>query len=242
MSLKYTPYSYSKIETYMSCPYKFKLNYIDKISVFTENKALEKGSRIHEIIEFFEPSAYWKMKPFDYKLLDESEQKECEEIALTFCKSELGKKYLNHRGVIGHEIKMGLDKKLQPCNYFSEDAILRGKIDFTIKDGNKILVVDWKSGKVKEQAYMSNDQVMLYAIWAFNMFSDIDEVQADYVYVEHNELHSFNFKRENYKNFSQNYAQKIKKIETDEVFKKVPQRLCSYCDYFKQNYCNGKED
>ena len=50
---------------------------------------------------------------------------------------------------------MGLDKKLQPCNYFSEDAILRGKIDFTIKDGNKILVVDWKSGKVKEQACRS---------------------------------------------------------------------------------------
>lgn len=239
--LKYSPYSYSKIESFMHCPHKFKLNYIDKISVFSQNKALEKGSRVHEIIEFFEPAKYWKMKSFDYKLLDEEEQKATEKLGVDFCNSEMGKKYLMHPGALGHEIKMGLDTRLNPCNYFDDNAMLRGKIDFTIKDGNRLIVVDWKTGKVKTQENMSNDQVLLYAIWGFNMFSDVDEIQADYVYVEHNDYYSFTFKREDYKNFTKNYATKIKKIETEQEFRKNVGRLCDWCDYKKQNICDGKE-
>lgn len=239
--LKFSPYSYSKIDTFMQCPNKFKLNYIDKISVFNTNKALEKGTRVHEIIEFFEPTSYWKLGKFEYSLLEESEQLLVEQIGIDFCNSELGKKYLMHSGALGHELKIGLDTRLQICNYFDDKAMLRGKIDFAIKDGNKLIVVDWKTGKVKEQAYMSNDQVLLYAIWAFNMFPDVIEVQADYVYVEHNDFYSFNFKRDDYKNFTRNYASKIKAIETEEMFNKKTGPLCAYCDYFKQNYCTGKE-
>jgi len=233
--LKYTPYSYSKLSTF-DCPYKFKLNYIDKIKVFTENKALEKGTRIHQIIELYNP--YSKTLPlFEYKLLDENEQKECEQLALDFIDSELGQSYLLNDGAIGHEIEFGLTTKLLPCNYYNKNAMLRGKIDFFIKEGNVGTVVDWKSGKVKDQAYMSNDQVILYAIWVFNTFADIDTVKADYVYVEHGERHRFEFSRNNYNNYSQLYAQKIKKIESETEFNKNPTRLCDWCDY-KGKHCN----
>jgi RecB family exonuclease len=237
--LKFAPYSYSKIDTFIQCPRKFKLNYIDKINLFSENKALEKGSRVHQIIELFEPTKYWKMPTFDYKLLDENEQKEAEKIALDFISSEMGKSYIMHPGMLGHEIHMGLDKKLQPCNYYSSDAMLRGKIDYFMKYNKTAHVVDWKTGKVKDQRYMTNDQVMLYGIWCFNMFPDIDEVIADYVYVEHNEKHSFTFSRENYKNYTQNYASKIKAIETESEHPMNVGPLCNWCDYKKQGYCSG---
>jgi ATP-dependent exoDNAse (exonuclease V) beta subunit len=238
--LKFTPYSYSKIDCFIQCPAKFKFKYIDKINLFTENKALEKGSRVHEIIEFYQPTKWWKMPSFNYKLLDETEQKEAEKIAIDFVESEFGKFYLLHPGAIGHEIHVGMDRKLQPCNYYAENVMILGKIDFLIKDGRTMYIVDWKTGKVKDQAYMSNDQLMLYSIWVFNMFSDIDEVIADYVYVEHGEKHSFTFKRENYKNFSKNYANKLKNIETEESFPMKTGPLCNWCDYKKQDYCSGK--
>jgi CRISPR/Cas system-associated exonuclease Cas4 (RecB family) len=237
--MKYSPYSYSKISSFYSCPFKFKLSYVDGIWLKSENKALEKGVRVHEIIEHWTP----KMKnlpSFNYVLLDSKEsQKEVEGIALNFCNSDLGQRYLMNPGVIGHEIHMGLDKRLNPCNYHLNSSMLRGKIDFLIKDKNKLIVVDWKTGKVPNQMYMSNDQVMLYAIWGFNMFSDVDTIVADYVYVEHNDTYSFTFTRDNYKNYTKNYANKLKGIETEEIFPKKTGPLCNYCDYKKNNYCEG---
>lgn len=235
--MRFSPYSYSKIDTFFMCPHKFKLSYIDNIWLSSENIALEKGSRVHEIIEFWRPKHY-KLPSFEYKLMSEPAQKECEQLALDFCNSELGQSYLLHPGVIGHEIHMGLSKSLEPCNYYDCYAMLRGKIDFLIKDGNKLIVVDWKTGKVKDQRYMTNDQVMLYAIWGFNTFKDVDEIIAEYVYVEHNEKHTFTFSRDNYKNYTQNYAKKLKAIETEQEFAKKPQRLCDWCDYYKQGYCD----
>ena len=239
--LKFSPYSYSKISSFEQCPTKFKFQYIDKINLFQQSKALEKGTRVHEIIELYEPTFYWKMKDFDYKLLSENEQKECEDLAVKFCKSDLGNKYLMHPGMLGHEMHVGLDTKLQPCNYYDKSAMLRGKIDFLIKDGKTLWVVDWKTGKVTDQRYMSNEQVMLYAIWGFNMFPDVDVIKADYVYVEHDDTYSFEFKRDNYKNFTKNYATKLKTIETEKEFPMKVGPLCNYCDYYHQDYCKGLE-
>ena len=42
--MKFIPYSYSKIASFKQCPYKFKLQYIDKVEIpFETNIALEKG-------------------------------------------------------------------------------------------------------------------------------------------------------------------------------------------------------
>jgi putative RecB family exonuclease len=238
--MKFSPYSYSKIDSFKHCPHKFKLSYIDKIKVFTTNEALEKGSRVHQIIELWVPNQK-ELPAFNYVLLSEEKQQEAENIALKFIQSEMGQSYLLHPGAIGHEIHMGLDTKLSPSNYHNPNTMLRGKIDFLIKDGRTLIVVDWKTGKVKSQEYQTNDQVMLYSIWAFNMFSDIDTVIADYVYVEHNEINTFRFERQYYKNYTRSYANHIKAIETETVFPKSVGRLCDWCDYKKQGICDAKE-
>ena len=48
---KYSPYSYSKMSTYSSCPLKFKFNYIDRLRIDKKVKALEKGSFFHHLCE-----------------------------------------------------------------------------------------------------------------------------------------------------------------------------------------------
>lgn len=236
--MKFSPYSYSKLSTYKSCPYKFKLNYIDNLRLKTENKALEKGTRIHQIIELYQYNKPEVIPPFDYEILDEDDQQEAEQIAIEFCKSELGKSFLHHDGMLGHEIEFGLTKKFKPINYNHADAMLRGKIDFLAKEGNKAIVADWKSGKVREQRYMNSDQTMLYGIWCFNMFGDIDEVEAHYVYVEHNTVSTFVFKREHYNNYVKAYANKVFEVETAVEYPKITGKLCEYCDYFKQGHCD----
>ena len=46
-----TVYSYSRVNTYHTCPYKYKLQYIDKIKLEEEGIEAFMGSRVHETLE-----------------------------------------------------------------------------------------------------------------------------------------------------------------------------------------------
>ena len=235
--MKFSPYSYSKISTFKACPFKFKLNYIEGLRLKSESVALEKGTRIHQIIEMYQYNKPSVLPTFDYKVLNKEQQEDAEEIAIKFCSSDMGMSFLHHDYILGHEVEFGMDKKFNPVNYNSNDAMLRGKIDFLAKEKRKAIVVDWKSGKVRDQRYMSNEQTMLYAVWCFNMFDDIDEVESHYVYVEHDTITTFLFKREYFNNYTKLYATHVFNIETTNEQPKIVGPLCNYCDYMKQGYC-----
>lgn len=58
-------YSYSKIDTYKSCPFKYKLQYVDKNYVFVGSIATEFGTAIHETEEAV-GKCFLENKPIDY--------------------------------------------------------------------------------------------------------------------------------------------------------------------------------
>lgn len=52
-------FSFSKLETYLNCPYQFKLNYVDKIKVDNYNThALLLGVTLHKVLEKFFAEEY----------------------------------------------------------------------------------------------------------------------------------------------------------------------------------------
>jgi ATP-dependent exoDNAse (exonuclease V) beta subunit len=236
--MKFAPYSYSRIESF-NCPQKFKLSYIDKIKIPSTHDALEKGTRIHQILEFYDDYKKTNILPeFEYDLIKTDERKkEIEDIALNFMISELGLKYFEEQESIGDEIEFGLDKKLNPVPYNSPLAVMRGKIDKIIKSNNHYTIIDWKSGKFPDERWHSNDQAMMYALWFFRKYKEVDEITATYVYVEHNKEHVYKFKREYIQNYATSYSKKITKIETCEDFYKNETKLCDYCDFRKSGYC-----
>ena len=46
------PFSYSRINTYKSCPQRYKINYIDKVYKNSESIEAFMGKRVHEVIEW----------------------------------------------------------------------------------------------------------------------------------------------------------------------------------------------
>ena len=44
-------YSYSKLECYKGCAFKYKLKYVDKLNFFAQNIATELGTCVHSIEE-----------------------------------------------------------------------------------------------------------------------------------------------------------------------------------------------
>jgi len=184
--------------------------------------ALLKGGAVHHILEHFpEPSSH-KLAPKYQHIVD------------AFALTKLGAKYLNQTSTREHSF--GILKDLTPTKYGDKKAIFRGSIDYVCVIDGVLHIIDWKSGKAKEQKWQSYDQLMYYAIYFFTKYPKVDEIKISYVYVEHpNMENSLVLERQYLDKYKIELLTAITNAENDEEFKKTPQRLCDWCDF--QTYC-----
>ena len=239
--MKYSPYSTSRIALWNQCPRKFKYNYIDKVPrEFKDDTPLKKGFCVHLLLEN-------KIKKYakDYlKKLIKKENisddiiRESKKIYRNFIESPLGKEIFSYFP-LGVELEVGLkieDKQLVTCEFSDQDCLFRGKIDYVCvdKETNKVMVIDWKTGKDKSEGTFkqSPDQLIFYATWYFHNFP-VDEIELMYIFVEHGTKSSYTLKRENLKTYIRYLLESIQKIEADDKFEKHIGPLCNWCEYKK---------
>jgi len=237
--MKFAPYSFSKINSFEMCPKKFEFNYIQKLRVWVPNLATERGSFIHLLLENDTKS---KPTEFKFELIDEKIKQECISIYENFKNSKWGKFYFDPNFQTKAEVEFGMKKsggELVPCYYHDKEALFRGKIDHFIKDGNTIYVADWKTGKIS--SFPAPLQLIMYAVWAFNKYQDVDVVDTAFVYVEHPNdekcVKSYKFKREFLPKLTKKVLEKIIDVETSKSFPKKESKLCDYCEYRKKGIC-----
>ena len=240
--MKFTPYSFSKQNTFAQCPFKFKLQYIDKIKTpFKMNAILEKGSYIHLILEeIANNDGVLPEIEYKFKYSTKEEIQGYKVIAHDFIYSELGYKYLNPENgkFFGAEVEFGVklvDGKWLDTNYYDKNAMFRGKIDHMNKLGERAEVIDWKSGKVNSDPAVL--QVIMYAIWVFIKFPEVQEVDSVFVYVEHGQEKRFTFKRSHLIPLMKKLVEKIYNIEKAIKYPKTENGLCPFCQYRLSGDC-----
>ena len=241
--------SSTKIETYNSCPLKYRLKYIDKVPERKSRSTGEFGSIIHTILEEYHGlekkdqtkkelfkllNKHWREDAFEYRKRGEEFRKQGEEILLAYFEHIQN----NHPNVIGREVGF---------TYIMDDVNVKisGKID-RIDDNRKTFgIVDYKTSRKKEKAE-KNIQMALYteallngaienisgkpgeAILHFLRFGD-DPISA-HIFTEE-EL-------ENYRDKIRNVAIGIRSgsFETNKG-----DFNCRYCDY-KEFLCPAWEE
>lgn len=231
--MKYAPYSFSKINLWEQCPLKFKFNYIDKLGIYEPNLAMERGSFIHTLLE---NDTKGKETSFKFQICTLEEQEECIDIFIAFKQSPLGQSYLEVPAEA--EVAFGMkleDGKLVVCSYYDKQALFRGKIDHSIIEGAKIQLIDWKTGKVS--GFPAPLQLVMYAVWAFHMYPDINFIRTAFVYVEHGKEKVYKFSREHLSVLTKKVLEKIVNVEGETVFGKKESPLCNYCDFRKAGLC-----
>jgi len=238
--MNYSPYSFSKISCFQHCPQKFKLKHIDKISIQSENIALEKGSYIHHVIENHIIGN--EIPPFTFKLSTLKDKEKFNKIIIDFLKSDF---YKNYKNLSNKFVERGFSLVIKDGKVVSGEhnktSAIRGFIDFIHYDelGKKLLIVDWKSGKFKEN--INELQVKIYAVWGLLEF-DVDYIETEFCFVEYNKIVSKKFTRSDLQLLQQEIFTQIWFIEKAEKFKKNPSTLCQWCEYKKENYCDGNYD
>lgn len=216
--MKYSPYSFSKINTHISCPKKFEHVYIKKTPQGPcDMTALFKGAALHSLLEHHPNCSNHKLAE-KYKYIYEE-----------FIKSELGEKYLSYPSI--REFSFGLTKKLEPCQYKDKEALFRGSVDYICNIDNELYLCDWKSGKYKETIYQDYNQLMFYAIYFFIKYEHVDIINISYIYIEHNLENKMKLERKYFNNYVKTLIDSIKNIENDIVYNKNITKVCSYCPF-----------
>jgi len=219
--LKYAPYSFSRLNTHIQCPRKFKYSYIDKLpQEDTDKTALYKGSALHSSLENYP-------NPGTHKL-----SKQYQPIIDKFLKSKY-KKYLD----IPHisEQGIGLSENLEPMKYCKE-AMFRGYIDYYTVIGDEIVILDWKSGSQKEHRFQDFNQLMFYGIYMFKKYSKVNKINIKYVYIEHDTDNPMTLERKYLDVYENTLKTYIKDTELSN-FEKCESKLCDWCPY--QTFCQN---
>jgi hypothetical protein len=242
--MKFNPYSISKMSTFNQCPKKFEFSYINKIKIdVPQNVALYKGSYIHEVLE----------NNFDYdvpfetnEIFTEKEKEKAKEIIKKFEGSELGAKYKILIPVSNLEEKFGFkieDKQIVLTDFWDKEGWFRGAIDLYIIHNNRGVVVDYKSGKDHSlNEDFGTDQAMMYSIYLFTKYPNINEVKGVFCFVEHSTEKSILFKREKLTEYLKHFYTKTKKVEQEKIFGPNVSALCDYCDYFSEGLCTAPSE
>ncbi len=235
---KYSPYSHSKIETWVSCPKKFEWNYIIKPHrIEVPNPILEKGTLFHAVLEF---DIIDKLDEFDildnFNALSKTDADKIITQALEFSEtSEIYKWIKSLPGVKLPEQEIFLGAQLEPVKCL-EDSLVRGFIDLVIYDKktNVCYIFDWKTGgKSKEDLKKwpkPKDQLELYAIWANQIFG-ATYIESAFIYVEHDHMSKYIFEEDDIPALKKKVKEKINNIEIDEQFGKNLSQLCLWCDF-----------
>ena len=221
--LKYGPYSFSAMNTFVQCKRKYKYQKIDKIDPGPRDMtALLKGGAVHDILEKYPQKSTHKLAP------------KYQHIADKFISSELGQLYLKEDSV--REFKFSINNKLEFRSFGDKSSMFRGAMDHIIIIDNKLHIIDWKTGKYREQKYQDYSQLIYYAVMLFIKYQHVDEITISFVYIEHMLENKLVLQREHFHNHLRDLVTTIRDIETEEEFPKNPSALCDWCEF--QEHCS----
>lgn len=206
-------FSFSSLSLYNTCPFAYKLSYIDKIKPI-RSTALVKGSNVHAILEKFPDFIASKEFKFNENL-----------IVSNFLNSEIGNYFkdvlLNKK--TAREFKFGLTKNFENDTF--KDSFFHGIIDLIFFENDELNLCDYKTGKFKENQDFS--QLLTYSIF----FKKYNKIKINYVYVEHNKINSKIVTKEDIEN-AQNFIIKTSDIILqDKVFKRNCGKHCPWCQF-----------
>jgi hypothetical protein len=207
-------WSYSALTTYELCPKKYFHLYVaekgtpervkDEDSSFSADGKIVHDAmkkRVCDGVEFDLPLRHY------------------EPMAKKFAKAP-GKKY--------GEMKLALTREFEPCGYFDKTVWVRVVIDLSIVQGSTAIVVDWKTGKVKDDPTQMALNAAVLARW----MPEIAEFKTLFVWLQSSEITPKNYTPEQFTPVWNGLMPRVAKIEQARKiteFPATPNRLCGWC-------------
>jgi len=202
------PWGFSKLDTYRTCPAKFKFQFIDKLQT-KGSPAMERGSKVHDDAE-----AYLRgwITALPEPLIDW--QEEFDALREAKCLPEQA---------------WGFNKKWELLSdWLQPDTWLRAKSDAHYIQGDVLIIIDFKTGKYRVP---STEQIELYAICGSAVYPHIKLVTTEFWFVDADNTYSKQYTQEHLKELRKKYENYVAPVYADETWKPAPSRECKWCDF-----------
>ena len=217
-----TTYSFSKINAYRTCPYQWYEKYISKTVEFKPTAATQWGVDTHTAAEHCINDSkplterYALLKPYIDKILATPGTKRA-------------------------EVEYAVTVDLKPCDFWNSSAWLRGKLDVEINQGDKVHILDWKTGRAKPTDF---NELRCFSVLTFLNNPEVDKTRNSYIWLKLDSKPTVEFQdRSNLMSLIEPLQETIDLIERDVssgVFRPKPSGLCgAWCDVVSCKH-NGK--
>jgi putative RecB family exonuclease len=229
--------SASSIGTFDKCPKHYHYKYIEKPDVPKKDWSfLEFGKCAHRVLELFHEDLITNVRETsEYPTIMRDSFKEAlTEFDVEILRDELSylkeilQTYLNQmlRDGLPEVISNEMDFKIMVGDY-----LVRGFIDRIDKVGpGHYKVVDYKTNK--NPKYLTNFQLLLYAIVIKDRFPDAEKISGCYVLLKHDcKTLDWEFTDKDIKRTINKILRTGKSIDTRDMWEKKPTALCNWCDY-----------
>lgn len=169
-------WSFSRLEVFETCPYRAKLQYIDRIPtpelVAPDGKdehPLERGLRVHDAAEQFVTG--------NIELIPELENFRDAFIATKF-------EYARRPDLFVVEHDWAITQDWKRTGWNAPDTWGRFKLDLGVRsaDGTHMDIVDYKTGKKYPPKHIQQGQ--LYSIVAFEFYPELETINTSFWYVD----------------------------------------------------------
>lgn len=215
--MKPKAWSYSALNKFLTCPMQYyEVNITKRFADDTTEENLW-GNRVHEEIDKLIRLGRYDMRGAE--VLTPAMQRHVAEVI---------KPYI-HADRLMSEMKIGLDQKLNPCDWFSKKIWLRAIIDVLHTHSGIATVIDWKTGKVRPDT----KQMKLFALVVFWTRPDVHTVQTRLEWLKYGDRTVIDFHRDDIPMLENSFIKDIgafKKAFVQETFPPKPSGLCKkYC-------------
>jgi putative RecB family exonuclease len=249
-----TIYSYSRINTYHTCPYKYKLQYIDKIKLEEEGIEAFMGSRVHETLEKL------------YSDLKEDKENTIEQLIgyynriwsenwhdkVVIVKDEFSAEDYRRFGenaIRGYyeqyypfdQTKILWIEEKRFFNLNDDQHKMLGIIDrLDEREDGTLEIHDYKtSGRLPSQQQIDIDkQLALYQLAVSEAYPEKDKIELVWHFVRFDIEFRSERSKEQLMALRNEYSQYIDELETVKRFTPNESPLCNWCGY--QEYCPAK--
>lgn len=194
-------WSFSRLSDYETCPYRFKLKYLDK-KIEVTSEAAQRGTDHHNLVERY--------------LL-----REIKECPIKYS----GLETLRELNPI-IEDKWGFNKQWEPCNWKSAWVRIIPDAYYTLD--NVLNIIDFKTGKMNTIKHTGQGQ--LYVIGGFHRFPNIEEIKTQFIYLDTGDILPGFYKRPQLPILQRNWDLRAERLNMTRVWEPKPNKWnCKYC-------------
>jgi hypothetical protein len=218
--VKPTIFSWSTLEQYQTCPNKCLHQNVLHDIPWVETEENKWGNMVHAELE----------RCARLRMLPEGRFTELSYIVSAF---------LGASGELRPEVKLGVTRDLEACDFYDPLVFIRGNnADLIIDYGDWAVLWDYKTGKKKR----GSKQLMLAALMAFAKFPKLNKIVASYIWTQAKTLKPDQevYYRDRIPEYWENFLPLIKEIEyciDKDIWYKRQNGLCrqwcpvSSCEY-----------